>query len=399
MNISELIQKFYNDPKVIELQNYYNSLSFIEILGVARSEAAHSSFLAWLFDSNKNYGLGTTPLKLLLELLVKNSSNSHFPQSIKKEDILIRRLDISQPTNVIREYPFKKDNLKGSIDIYIPFEIKEKRYVIVIENKIKSTENKETCDNGDNFTQTDKYFEFFNNYESTITNTEYIYVFLAPSYNDKVVVAHNKNFINISYSMLAKNILTPLLANQEINANVRLFINDYLRILNKPNTNLDNNSDIVLAISESEAQMLQNIANNHQDLGKFLLDDNNLLEDDKELLNGFKEYNKAVILSIWPILQKRNRKSNTTFAKLGIKRDSELILAGGERSNTKDERNIKVYTYDDESTIYWYNDKGEKIIKKISPAARELASITYSSNGFYWFIYSDENLFKLIKDL
>lgn len=83
-DIYEQINDFLIDPNVIEFKKYCYSLSYMEILRMARREDAHSSFLAWLFDSKFNYDLKNQPLELLLNLLIHEDVNNNISEEEKK---------------------------------------------------------------------------------------------------------------------------------------------------------------------------------------------------------------------------------------------------------------------------------------------------------------------------
>lgn len=370
--ISKLIRDFNNDENVIKLKNYYNSLSFMDILGVARNENAHSSFLAWLFDSNRNFGLGIIPLKLLLELLVYTDSDN--VKNIDKNKILARSIEIIQTDEVEREYFIQKDK-HGRIDVYIPFEVDNQKYAIVLENKVKAEENEI-----DGVKQTNKYFNHFDEISKS-NKTKYIYVFLAPGN----IKAANPNFINISYAMIVNDIINPLLLNDNMDKKVRWVLEDYLRILNKPNINDTNNSEIVLAVTQFEKGIISQIQNNHIDLHEYLKKAKSADEDSS--IYNFLRYNTAVLYSIWPDLQ-IIKQSNNTFSKLGIKVNSILYLTKTE--NKVDPTDITVYTAD-EKNLVMRDDWDEPI--SITAAARKLVNREYNNyNGFNWFIYDGKIL-------
>lgn len=394
LNIRELIHNFYNDPNVIRLQNYYNSLSFMEILGVSRNEKVHSSFLAWLFDSKINYNLGTKPLELLLELLFKEKHDKNFPVSINEEDILLRKLDISQPEKVETEYPLEVNEKNSYVDIYIPFVIKEKKYALIIENKVKAKENQEKKDNGKTYMQTDKYYEYFSKKKD---QTEYIYVFLSPEHKGKIVQASNNQFINISYLMIVKDIINVLLENDKINEQAKIYLNEYLKILYKPNASDIKNSEIVLAISNFEIDLRNKIKEEHKELGILLgKNENNLTEEEKSILTSFNEYNQVIILAIWE--KQRSKNKNRTFAELGIEKGEILYLASGAGSSKQNENNLFVRTIDNQNTVEYIKDN-QTMKKTITAAAKDLAGKTCNTNGFQWFIYKNQNLEKMPRNI
>ena len=56
-----------NSKEYIELYNYYQKSTFMDILGVSRQENPHSSFWRWLLDSSSNHEIGDFPLRKFIE--------------------------------------------------------------------------------------------------------------------------------------------------------------------------------------------------------------------------------------------------------------------------------------------------------------------------------------------
>jgi len=375
--IYELIRKFNNDPDVIELKNYYSSLSLMEILGVTRDERVHSSFLAWLFDSNINFDLRTKPLMLLLDLLIQEDEKdkkNNFPVD-NRNDIILRIANII-PRKVKKEYPIDKD---GRVDIYIQFDIDDNQYAIIIENKVESKENKETKDKRKGMMQTEKYYNHFKNDKSKM---KYIYVFLSPYYGGNKVKAHDEHFLNISYSDIVNSIINPILADNNLSEKTRIILEDYLKVLSKPNViNPDSNS-ISLATSKYEDSLINNIETNNHELGLMLLND-----DENDIIKEFISNNQLVVSSVWPgSIRKRNR--NRTFAELGIEPGTILYLSKSEQSNERDTENRFVKTIDELNQVEYTTIDGKVVTRAISTMAKELTKKT-SINGFRWFIYND----------
>jgi len=399
-DIYKQINEFTIDPNVIEFKKYCYSLSFMEILRMTRREEAHSSFLAWLFDSKFNYDLRNQPLELLLDLLINEDVNNNIPKEekrnlfVNKDNILLR--------NVEREKPI--DN-NGRVDIFIQFNIENKKYAIVIENKVEANENIETLDKGETIYQTDKYYNYFK--EQHVE--KYIYIFLAPSNNGNKVIAHNDNFINISYDDIVRYIIEPLL-NNNLLEKTRLILEDYLRTLSKPIILKSNNesSKLVSMLSseqyDNKKKLIGKIRNKYKDIENILLNGKqkklykgNDISYNCEAIKDFINNNKQIIELIWPEITKI-RSENTTFAELGLEKGTILYLAQKEESTKRDQRNIYVTIYDDKSNVSYEID-GKIKIDKISNAAQELSGKTYGLRGISWFIYNDGkqdiNLFKL----
>lgn len=391
--ILNLIRDFNNDPDVIELNNYYRSTSSMETLRVTTNEMAHSSFLACLFNPEVNYGLGTTPLLLLLDLLIKTNPDSDFLKS-SKNSIILRTAKINASLSEV-EFPYDKE---CRIDIFIRFSIDDKQYAIVLENKVKSKENqkeenvdsnsKETV-NGKKITQTEKYYRHINKNDGI----NYIYVFLAPSHfgsdnKEEKMKAKNENFINISYTDIVKYIITPILSDNSISEIAKYTLNDYLKALTKPNVVNSKNDNIKLATSEYETKKLETIRNNHTELKEKLEDinknKNNNNDEETIFLEQFvnEGNNKFVVLAAWPKIMSKRRK-NRTFGELGIEPGTILTLAVSSGSNIKDKDTVK--TIDSVNKVEYTDRKGNTVVSSISPAAQYLTN-KEPLNGFAWFI-------------
>lgn len=56
-----------NSEEYLSLQQYYHKKTIFDVLGVARQENPHSSFLSWLLNPFESHGMGDFPLKRFLE--------------------------------------------------------------------------------------------------------------------------------------------------------------------------------------------------------------------------------------------------------------------------------------------------------------------------------------------
>ena len=75
--IREMLKNFHNDPNVQKLLSRYRRKSVSEIYGVARRELSHSSFLAWLFDSQADHGLGALACNKLMIMLASHENRNY----------------------------------------------------------------------------------------------------------------------------------------------------------------------------------------------------------------------------------------------------------------------------------------------------------------------------------
>ena len=391
--IYELIKNFNSDKSVIELKNYYKSLSFMEILGVDRSEIHHSSFLKWLFDAKHNFDLDTKPLLLFLNLLLKESKDKKIIDDIDRINLKNSNLVFEEIEN---EYPLGKKQKYGRCDIYISFSIDNSQYAIVLENKIYSHEI-EDKEKGEH--QTTRYYNYFSGLDYDI---KYIYVFLAPIFDNKKSEAYDKHFINISYDDIVNYVINPLL-NDNLEKTTRFFLLDYLKVLSKPNVIMPNSKSISLLSNYDsfEFKLIKTIADKHSELGKLLK--NGLIEN--EVVEGFlnNDLNEMISASVWPeIMKKHNRNRNVSFEELGIESGTILYLAMGEKQNVRKSNDLYVTTLDSKSKVQ-YKLKGKMRIKPLSVAAQELTGLKYGLRGINWFIYNykgkDINLFNYYENL
>lgn len=406
-DIYKQMSGFIIDPNVIELKNYCYSFPFMEILRISRKEDVHSSFLAWLFDARYNYDLNNKPLELLLNLLIHEDLNNNISY-VDKNNLFFKKDNIILNT-VQRELPIG-DN--GRVDIFIEFSLMNEKYAIVIENKVEARENFETRDECEKIFQTDKYYDHFKEDKGT----NYIYMFLSPTNVGDKVIANNKNFINVSYDDIVKGIIEPLLCNESLLEKTRLILEDYLKVLDKPIINKNNNESTRSMLSPEFYDYknilitkVKKVREKYEDFGNLLQNNvkqhKSLSEDiEYEVLEDFINNNKQIIELIWPEITKQ-RDSIVTFAELGIPKGTILYLADKEHSDTRYQMpnggNKVVTTFDDKTTVQ-YKLNGVLKTDVISTAAKELSEKDYGLRGISWFIYNDGNrdinLFKLNKE-
>ena len=254
---SDAIISFNNDPVVHKLRNHYTNKSFWEILGVSRKENYHTSFLAWLFTSTENHGLGTAPIIQLLELCC-NASNSQVVDNKMKLAILVRELNVlssSAETEVAVDY----NGRHGRADLVITCNVahpslKITTIRIVLENKIYSSEH--DC-------QTQLYYDYFHQPKSQ--KIKAIYLYLSP-FNE---TASCDKFINVTYQNLLDAVLEPLLKITSLNEWTTFIISDYIRNLSIPSDNMSANNisaGTPLAVTEDEKKLLTSFWEKHNEL-------------------------------------------------------------------------------------------------------------------------------------
>jgi hypothetical protein len=190
MNNSEDYKSYLamcNSEEYQLLQKFYHRKTLFDILGVARQENPHSSFLSWLLDPFDTHGMGDFPLKRFLEtaclgfseygtsyLTDENKSFCDYDEAKQdaarkkllffcekrernERDGLIKKLKQADyrvlSCQVVREKMLDKQR---RADIYMELLLEtesgeQSRLLIFIENKVKSAENDQ---------QTDAYMDF-----------------------------------------------------------------------------------------------------------------------------------------------------------------------------------------------------------------------------------------------
>ena len=143
----------------IEFNNYYMSYNIFDQLDFFRLEDIHTNILKSIFIKDNPYNLGTFPLKRLLELLLSKDNS--------KVKINIKELDKYEIENlyVYSQVVLDKNN---KLDLLIEFTINNKKYNIILENKLLSTEHDNQCQ---------RYYNYYK--EENNKDTNYIFVFLS----------------------------------------------------------------------------------------------------------------------------------------------------------------------------------------------------------------------------
>lgn len=174
-----------------------NNFNVFEVLNITELEIKHSDVLAYLFNSKESH----------------NFKNSFLREFIYEIETLTNKnldLNLTDTYSVKREYSIPK----GFIDILLVSH-KEKT-IILIENKIKSKEQKN---------QLQKYKNYF---YKKVKNYKIIFIYLTLN-NDK---ASDEEYISINYITVIKA-LDRILKSNICSDKVKYFLNDYLNILLK----------------------------------------------------------------------------------------------------------------------------------------------------------------------
>ena len=276
--IEKLIISHNKDAQNRKMVAFYDRKSTMEKMGIARSETAHSAFLANLLKSDNGLGLEESAIMWLLHILIERednataynstSSKSPIPTDVKAA-VLSQTLkyDIEEITTekVIDDvaHSYFAVNYKGKkcddrLDIYIKLKVNGlsvKYLEIVIENKVLQDENgpKSTNSSGyDSRFQTQRYYTACStacSYNKS-SDTAQLFVFLTPDEVEEETKAKDKHFIQISYQDVLDTIIIPQLDNNMLTSNERQELENYVDALNLPTLDIQAKKRIVMAMTE-----------------------------------------------------------------------------------------------------------------------------------------------------
>ena len=273
-NIEKLIISHNKDAQNRKMVAFYDRKSTMEKMGIARSETAHSAFLANLLKSDNGLGLEESAIMWLLHILIERednataynstSSKSPIPTDVKAA-VLSQTLkyDIEEITTekVIDDvaHSYFAVNYKGKkcddrLDIYIKLKVNGlsvKYLEIVIENKVLQDENGPKSKNSsgyDSLFQTQRYYTACSYNKSS--DTAQLFVFLTPDEVEEETKAKDKHFIQISYQDVLDTIIIPQLDNNMLTSNERQELENYVDALNLPTLDIQAKKRIVMAMTE-----------------------------------------------------------------------------------------------------------------------------------------------------
>ena len=269
-NIEKLIISHNKDAQNRKMVAFYDRKSTMEKMGIARSETAHSAFLANLLKSDNGLGLEESTIMWLLHILIEREDNataystSPIPTDVKAA-VLSQTLkyDIEEITTekVIDDvaHSYFAVNYKGKkcddrLDIYIKLKVNGlsvKYLEIVIENKVLQDENGPKSKNSsgyDSLFQTQRYYTACSYNKSS--DTAQLFVFLTPDEVEEETKAKDKHFIQISYQDVLDTIIIPQLDNNMLTSNERQELENYVDALNLPTLDIQAKKRIVMAMTE-----------------------------------------------------------------------------------------------------------------------------------------------------
>ena len=270
--IEKLIISHNKDAQNRKMVAFYDRKSTMEKMGIARSETAHSAFLANLLKSDNGLGLEESAIMWLLHILIEREDNataystSPIPTDVKAA-VLSQTLkyDIEEITtekvidDVAHSYfatqsQYNNKRCDDRLDIYIKLKVNGlsvKYLEIVIENKVLQDENGPKSKNSsgyDSLFQTQRYYTACSYNKSS--DTAQLFVFLTPDEVEEETKAKDKHFIQISYQDVLDTIIIPQLDNNMLTSNERQELENYVDALNLPTLDIQAKKRIVMAMTE-----------------------------------------------------------------------------------------------------------------------------------------------------
>ena len=331
-NIEKLIISHNKDAQNRKMVAFYDRKSTMEKMGIARSETAHSAFLANLLKSDNGLGLEESAIMWLLHILIEREDNataystSPIPTDVKAA-VLSQTLkyDIEEITtekvidDVAHSYfatqsQYNNKRCDDRLDIYIKLKVNGlsvKYLEIVIENKVLQDENGPKSKNSsgyDSLFQTQRYYTACSYNKSS--DTAQLFVFLTPDEVEEETKAKDKHFIQISYQDVLDTIIIPQLDNNMLTSNERQELENYVDALNLPTLDIQAKKRIVMAMTEEARTDIQTYLKKNKEL---II--NVIKAKEKEASNSSLTQEEKILVSF------ANKRKNL-FAALGMDFDT-----------------------------------------------------------------------------
>ncbi|HEY4599781.1 MAG TPA: PD-(D/E)XK nuclease family protein [Cerasibacillus sp.] len=207
MEVRDLVE-LENDAIFQQLNQQVNSFNTLKVLKLENYEIRHSNILAWLLNPIENHNLYDYFLRKMIEHLILIDENSDNPQYEAVGEIVSHSL---MDSHVYREV---KTNNNRFIDLLIINQ--HSKFVILIENKVYSTESEN---------QLDDYLDFIHH---TFNGFTIIPIYLTLN-GEK---PSNQQYFILSYERI-ESILQAILMvyKDQLSEDVYTFIEDYNQIL------------------------------------------------------------------------------------------------------------------------------------------------------------------------
>ncbi|MBO7056020.1 MAG: PD-(D/E)XK nuclease family protein [Bacteroidales bacterium] len=283
--VFELLRKYHSSSTVQKLNEYYNELSFLDILRVDRKENYHSNFLKWIFADQE---LCEISIKSLLLLLLKRDGQykdkkTRFTDKVRKR-LLTTSFFIEHVEAKLEDSAVTKEK-KGRSDILITIKYRnsEKPLYVIVENKVNSKEHTG---------QTKRYYEYYTE-KYNAENCIFVFLTQRPSKDLLEPECECKSFIQINYQDILDEILSPLLNEESIQPRKHFIIKEYIKALSI-NYSQQNN---IMAMNDELRKLLVDFWTNNEQLITLSLsalkDDDTLDYDTTSVSTAIEKLGKA----------------------------------------------------------------------------------------------------------
>jgi hypothetical protein len=204
----EYLENFIlSNPELDKLENLLSEFNIFETLNLEHVEIRHSNILAWLLNPNENHGLSSYFLRQFLKFIV-SANRSYFETS----NLSLFDFELFKYRNVEvrREW--------NNIDILISISEDDKKLVVAIENKIKTSEHSG---------QLQRYRSIIGKEFKDFTQ---LYIFLTP----ENIIPSDDAWIPFNYDIVA-DLLDDLIKYKKsiLHPNIHSFILQYQIILRR----------------------------------------------------------------------------------------------------------------------------------------------------------------------
>ena len=206
----ELLQEFrkefeIEDSKPNQLEKLLNKFNVFDVLKSAKTEIRHSNVLAWLLDPNESHNIGDKKaLKLFLEIIPT-------PSGVDLTSLINGSSKIDS-VSVFREWEH--------IDLSILIKSGSKRFLIIIENKIKTK---------DSYKQLEKYRNRVEN--KFKEDYKKIFIYLTPEGDEPKDKNELRYWNLLSYGQIVSDLLNKVTLVAK--GDVKKFIDQYVHILGR----------------------------------------------------------------------------------------------------------------------------------------------------------------------
>lgn len=204
----ECLENFVlSNPELDKLESLLSDFNIFETLKSEYTEVKHSNVLAWLLDPQENHGLASYFIRQFFKFVVSTNRIRFSSAEISLVDF---ELFTYGDVEVRREWK--------NIDILIVVAEDNKKIVVALENKIKTSEHSD---------QLQRYRSIV---EREFKDFTRFYIYLTPDN----LIPSDEEWISFSYDVVA-DLLDELLKNKRssLSANVYSFISHYQTILRR----------------------------------------------------------------------------------------------------------------------------------------------------------------------